>query len=614
MKLNRRSFMRVVGISAGFSRESLGSEVKPAGRNTDAAVGGGFEQESRATAANPAGPYTYAAVAGGFEIINGRGYYNRPIWGPHCRDLTEPERLTVMAGDLPTVLLHPNTTRFKLGNLFLGIKGGRWFHEFETIKPRYVEGRQDYELADPCVSRPIRLAFVRPVDFSGLLIRVDLPAKHRADLVVACGGAMVLNPPRDYLTSPPQMFDPVECAGNTVELAANVFRIRLKSGYSGHDTSRGWFLYDDTRIRHDPDWALQVTAGVPMQTVVADAARFARGPAALRASRGTELPMAAALCAAPRDGTVYLVLTTDDLALPEVRKCVNDLATAFDSAVRHYRGLSRTVEIHTPDPYLDATLAAQVLALDASWHAPSMMHGALTWHTPYAGWRGCYGVTVSGWHDRVQSHAAQFFKVQREAPEYPPPRAEHPKFGEGPVCRGAIPGHLYSPSLFYNMGEVLLDMMFYDWLWTGDLDYMSRAFDFIAAKLLWQDRALDPDDDGLYENWLNAWNTDEKWHNGGGCAIATVYTWRANLMMADIAKRLGKDYCVFEARARKIKAACEALLWVPEKGVYAEYQDLQGLKRRHEAPDQSSVYTPVDLHFCDDFQAYQMLRFTEYSF
>ena len=151
----------------------------------------------RATAANPAGPYTYSAVAGGFEIINGRGYYNRPIWGPHCRDLTEPVRLTVMAGDLPTVLLHPNTTRFKLGNLFLGIKGGRWFHEFETIKALYiVEGPQGYELAGiPCVSRPIRLAFVRPVDFSGLLIRVDLPAKHRADLVVACGGAMVLNPP-----------------------------------------------------------------------------------------------------------------------------------------------------------------------------------------------------------------------------------------------------------------------------------------------------------------------------------------------------------------------------------------------------------------------------------
>ena len=43
-----------------------------------------------------------------------------------------------------------------------------------------------------------------------------------------------------------------------------------------------------------------------------------------------------------------------------------------------------------------------------------------------------------------------------------------PSYGEGPVCRGAIPDHLYSPSLFYNMGEVLLDMMFYDWRWTVD--------------------------------------------------------------------------------------------------------------------------------------------------
>jgi hypothetical protein len=593
MVLNRRSFLKAAGVSAGLGQGALASALmlsRP-GFFEAAGVLARLGRGSLASAANPAGPYTYAAVAGGFEIINGRGFYNRPIWGPHCRDLTESWRLVAMAGDLPAVLLHTNRGRLKLGHLFLGLKGGRWFHEFDAIKARYVEGRQEYELADPCASGPIRLVFVRPVDFSGLLVRVDLPAKQRAELVVACGGATVPNPPAHYNIRPPRLFEPGECEGSTVELEANAFR-----------------------TRRDPKWALLVTAAVPMHIVVADAARFERGPAALLASSGTKLPMAAALCATPADGTIYLLLTTDDLALPEVRTCTSDLASAFDSAVRHYRDLSRTVEVHTPDPYLDATLAAQVLALDASWHDPSMMHGTLSWHYPYAGWRGCYGVTVAGWHDRVQSHAAQFFKVQVKEPEYPPPRAEPPPFGEGPVCRGAIPGLLHHPSLFYNMGEVLLDMMFYDWLWTGDLDYMSRAFDFIADKLIWQDRALDPDDDGLYENWLNAWNTDAKWHNGGGCTSSSVYTWRANLMMANIARRLGKDPSVFEARAKKIKAACEELLWVPEKGVYAEYQDLLGLKRRHEAPDQSSVYTPIDLHFCDDFQAYQMLRFTEYSF
>jgi hypothetical protein len=168
-------------------------------------------------------------------------------------------------------------------------------------------------------------------------------------------------------------------------------------------------------------------------------------------------------------------------------------------------------------------------------------------------------------------------------------------------------------SYFYNMGEVLLDMVIYDWLWTGDLDFMSRSFDAIADKLVWQDRCVDADGDGLYENWLNAWNTDSKWHNGGGCIVSSVYTWRASKVMADVAKRLGRDAQPFEERAAKIRKACDEQLWIASKGLFAEYKDRLGHQRLHEAPDQSSVYTPIDLGFCDDFQAYQMLRFTEYA-
>ena len=313
-------------------------------------------------------------------------------------------------------------------------------------------------------------------------------------------------------------------------------------------------------------------------------------------------------------GTVYLWFTSDPPDSPAVRACAEHPAQVFEDCTRELAALAGKLEIRTPDPYLDAIVAEQNLALDRAWHDSTMMHGVYSWHVAMSGWRSLYGNTVMGWHDRVQGHAERFFAEQVQEPELPPAHPlEGHTFGEAPACRGAIPGYLGRKSYFYNMGEVLLDMVMYDWQWTGDLAFMARNFDAIAAKLLWQDRCLDPGEDGLYENWLNAWNTDAKWHNGGGGIIASVSTWRASVVMAAVARRLRKDPAPFVARAARIRKACDTQLWLPGKGIFAEYKDCLGLQRLHEAPDQSSIYTPIDLGFCDEFQAYQMLRFTEYA-
>ena len=214
----------------------------------------------------------------------------------------------------------------------------------------------------------------------------------------------------------------------------------------------------------------------------------------------------------------------------------------------------------------------------------------------------------------MQSSTAEFFKDQAKEPEYPSPVWQGPGgYPSGHVCRGAVPDLARNRSYFYNMGEVLVDHILYDWEWTGDLPFMTRAFDFIADKLLWEERCLDPDGDGLYENWLNTWVSDAHWYNGSGCIQASVYNWRANRLMADIARRLGKDPSLFQARAEKIKRACERLLWAPQEGVYAEYRDALGHQRPHTAPEQASIYHPIDFRFCDEPQSYQMLRYSEYA-
>lgn len=83
-------------------------------------------------------------------------------------------------------------------------------------------------------------------------------------------------------------------------------------------------------------------------------------------------------------------------------------------------------------------------------------------------------------------------------------------------------------------------------------------------------------------------------------------------MAAEVAERLGIDPAPFRKQAEKIKQAVDEILWLPEKGIYAEYKDALGLERLHESPELPSIYHPIDFYLTDDFQAYQMLRFTEY--
>ena len=65
----------------------------------------------------------------------------------------------------------------------------------------------------------------------------------------------------------------------------------------------------------------------------------------------------------------------------------------------------------------------------------------------------------------------------------------------------------------------------------------------------------DPDGDGLYQNKLNTWISDGHNYHGAGCAQSTAYNYRANRVLARIAKRIGRDDSRLEARAEKIRGA-----------------------------------------------------------
>ncbi len=507
--------------------------------------------------------YPYRPVDGGIEIHNGTRRFNRPLYSTVSR----PRRLIAMAGDRSEfILMKISATKdmLKLANVKLGLVGGPWLSEVEPVLTRHCLGLQQYRLGEG--PNALEVDAVRAVAFEGLLLRVRFEDTPPGPLVLALGGRAHAN----YDQNPDaSALHPQECQGSRVSFADNVARL----------SGEGPILY--------------AAANLPAEFVAADADAVASGPGALLQSRAGNRPVAALVVRSCAGSDVFFIVTTDDPGSEGVRAFLAAPADVFAQAVADQRAVAEAIVIDTPDPYLNLALPHALLGLNAAWNAPTFRHGAIAWHDVYAGWRKTYGATVAGWHDRVQTDARTFFAKQ--SPE------------------GRIPGHLpwlWPPwDAIYNMNEVLVDQVLYDWEWTGDLDFMrDGGFDVIARHLAWGEEHLKTLD-GLYENFLNAWNTDYKWCNGGGGTIASAYYWRANKAMADIAVRLGRDPAVFRAREAAIADAMERSLWSESAGVYGEYRDSVGLRRLHESPDLSSIYTPIDLRYCDPFHSYRMLRF-----
>ena len=82
-------------------------------------------------------------------------------------------------------------------------------------------------------------------------------------------------------------------------------------------------------------------------------------------------------------------------------------------------------------------------------------------------------------------------------------------------------------------------------------------------------------------------------------------------MIAKVARKLGYPDKVFKARTEKILKSIQDTLWLPSKGVIAEFIDTIGNKLIHPSPELSTIYLSIDCGVADMFQAYQMLRFTE---
>lgn len=569
----------------------------------------------------------YRPVDNGYEIIGGREIFNRTLYGSHANDEL-PERYFTFAGDLPLFMgavtdwsKHTACHYAKNGVLISGLAltpgikipafysadldlGSRWFHQAEDVVAVFRNGWMEYELRQfspwfPNVKVNIAAFPLLPED--GFLVHYRIETDQRVIFSAGFGGITGFIGRFEYPEAEERNFHASDCQDNTVICGKNRALLKGKNG---------------TSMWIGASFSVEVAVGDALSLQNCPPGTFLGSKAVKKAPPVVKIssPIGAG---ETLDGFIVVLRNQDERVLESWLERKDPV-----QYLKRQINLKKAgVAVNTPDPMLNQTTPPTVLAVDASWHKNNFYHGAHGYHSPFLGWRNWYGPTVIGWHERVKTaiaaHAAQIVRtapgkemVWYDGKDRPDLDHEGTQYHQIRNSTGFMPCILGGNDI-YNMQEVAVDMLLHHLEWTGDLELARQLFADLRGILDWEERILDPDGDGLYQNFLNTWISDGHSYNGGGCAQASSYNYRANKMLAEIAKKLGLPAAKFAARAQKIRAAIQSRLYLPEAGVIAEYVDTIGNKLVHPSPELATAYLAIDCGVVDDLQAYTMLRFTE---
>ncbi|MFA6930655.1 MAG: hypothetical protein WCT05_10025, partial [Lentisphaeria bacterium] len=296
----------------------------------------------------------------------------------------------------------------------------------------------------------------------------------------------------------------------------------------------------------------------------------------------------------------------------------------MENPCRFLRGKIRakyaSVSCYTPDAVINASVPDTIIALDAAFHGTSFYHGAIGYHAPFLGWRGWYAPALVGWADRVcstiESHFATITRsegaerVWWDGGDRPDLDHEGTQYHHLENSSGHLTALLHRDDI-YDMQEVAVDMTLFYLDHSGDLECGERIFERLCEILDWEERILDPDADGLYQNFLNTWISDGHSYNGGACTQASAYNCYANRKTAQLGRKLGKDVAKLEQRAAKIRSAMQSRLWLQKQGVMAEFIDTIGNKLVHPSPELGTLYLAADCETLDARQIFRMSRWVQ---
>ena len=541
-------------------------------------------------------PTRYSARDGAIIGHNLGGWFNRPLYLGHTDAF-------VLAGDRPILRFASGKTLH--GTFGLGVIRGQksaWLHAFSDLSFEYRAAHATWIARDHAFpGLELRLEVVgaeRGVAFSARL--TVLRARPTDRVIWFYGGAHAwpkdpLNWDLDPHRTPrflPEGFDPALCRHNRVQVTASGFVLA-----PAQPKSAATFGLCDatTRIRRG------------------DATRFSR-PTDLSASSAGTHPLATGEFNTGELPVVHWTFTRiKSSAASPLRP--SRPAVAFARGLRRSVALAGRLVVETPEPRLNAAAAAAAAAIDGMWYPPVFRHGAMLWNRAYPGWRTVFGGTVLGWHDRVKAQANYYtgYQVtsnQRQSLAMNPkvlltiPTKRSRFYGRGRILGGQG---------VYNMQSQFFDQLIHAWEWTGDDALAARLRPALELHLEWLKDCFDPDDDGLYESFINVWPTDSVWYSGGGATEETAYAFRAHTAAAQLAQHAG-DRPAAQRHARqaaRIRTAFQRKLWMPAQGHAGLYREQHGAQRLHPDAWLYSIFLPIDAGLLDPLSSASSLRFTE---
>lgn len=544
-------------------------------------------------------PLRYQPHGTDFIALDGKERFNRPLYGSGTA-------FRVDAGDQPEFSLFlPG----RGGVLRLGLRRGDrtiWLTEAAEIDARYRPGSMLYTIRDPIIGDgELRLSVMASFVHEALLAKVELSGGAAdLELIAAFGGATGERgnrngdigterlPVREFF-----QLQPEHCKDNRIEIGETRFTLVAKPAtlIGRSQPGMAWSTGDAT-MWNAPD---ELLASKPSETpVVVGRTKIEAGkPIHLRIDR--------------RPNPSTQPGATQPAPLAE-----SDFEADWAESDLLREQIASRLTIDTPDPFLNAVVAALNVAAEGTWDSnqTAIMHGAVAWRNKLLGWRGVYWPDALGLHDRFPQHVNDWFEKQNVDPIPPqiPPAEASANLSRN---EDALHSNGNLTDNHYDMNLVAIDGLFRHLLWTGDLDYAKQVWPVIERHLAWERRMFRRDFGGqpLYEAYASIWASDDLWYNGGGTTHASAYNAYHNRMAARVAKLIGVDPSPYEEEAAAIEKAMRQHLWLADRGHYAEWKDLMGEGAVHPDAAAWTVYHTVDSQAATPLEAWQLARYAASS-
>lgn len=554
-----------------------------------------------------------------FVITNGNRRFTRALYGTNTAFRAE-------AGDLPEFALYMPGMG---GNIKFGLSNGdssKWLINADSVTARYRPGSMIYDIKDKLLGKgKLHLVILAMGNTEGVIIKLQFEnVLSPAKLFFAYGGASGKKFSRDGDMGPdPESsfyLKPEYCSDNSYAIHNSNFLLKYGTGIVAE-----WDPYINKNFASDSAKAVkvgkesQLVGFVPpsMKLQLADAEKQ-NSPLQLSQSVQSKSPVITGVLDIKNNQTYYFAIQKKDSSKSFV---YSESEKIFDGAEAARKKIADRIKIVTPDKYINALGGALSIAADAIWETPTYLHGSIGWRMRLNGWRGPYAGDVLSWHDRAKTHFKAYALSQLTDPLTGPvvmDTALHlarslEKMGTSVYSSGYIsrnPNGDFRPH-HYDMNLVYIDALLRHFHWTADKNFAKEMWPVIKRHLAWEKRNFDLDDDGLYDAYASIWASDALEYSGGSVTHSSSYNYKANKEAAIIAQWIGEDPKPYKEEAAKILRAINKTLWVPSKGVYAEFKDLLGNKLLHTNPAVWTVYHSIDSDVPDIFQAYQSVKYID---